>query len=106
MLKKENGKIDWRKTAEEIRNLIRGTLPWPGAFTNLDGKLLKIYKARFAKGGGRPGEVIKSNSETLRVATGSGALDILELQIEGGKRLQAEPFLRGKRIKEGTILGD
>lgn len=64
---------------------IRGALPWPGAYTNLEGKLLKIYKVRIAQDEGKPGEVIKSNSEILRVATGGGALDLLEIQIEGGK---------------------
>jgi methionyl-tRNA formyltransferase len=106
MLKKEDGKIDWRKTAEEIRNLIRGTLPWPGAYTTLEGKLLKVYKARVSEGDGRPGEIIKSGSGILRVATGKDALDLLEVQIEGGKRLKAEEFLRGRRIKEGTLLGN
>jgi methionyl-tRNA formyltransferase len=106
MLKKEDGKIDWKKSAEEIRNLIRGALPWPGAYTKLEGKLLKIYKASVTSGKGRPGEVIKSNSGALTVATGIGALDILEIQIEGGKRLKTEVFLRGRRIKEGTLLGD
>jgi methionyl-tRNA formyltransferase len=105
MLKKENGKINWKKSAEEIRNLIRGTLPWPGAYTNLEGKLLKIYKARLAEGRGKAREVIKSESGILRVATGSGALDLLEIQIEGGKRLEAQAFLRGRKIQEGTILG-
>src|SRR3972149_7153052 len=100
MLKKEDGKIDWKKSAEEIKNLIRGTLPWPGAYTNLEGKLLKIYKARLAEDEGKPGEIIKSDSDTLRVATGKGALDILELQIEGAKRLKTEEFLRGRKIKE------
>jgi len=49
--------------------------------------------------------VIKSNSKILRVATGEGALDLLEIQIEGGKRLETEAYLRGRKIKEGTILG-
>ncbi len=105
MLKKEDGKIIWSKSAEEVRNLIRGALPWPGAYTTLDGKLLKIYKARVSDGVGNPGEVIKSDSGILRIATGSGALDVLELQIEGGKRLKAEEFLRGRKIKEGSVLG-
>ncbi len=105
MLKKEDGKIYWNKSAEEIRNLIRGAIPWPGAYTSLDGKLLKVYKARVSEGEGKPGEVIKSESEILRVATGKGALDLLEIQTEGGKRLETEAFLRGRKIKEGTILG-
>ena len=106
MLKKEDGKIDWQKSAEEIRNLIRGALPWPGSYTNLEGKLLKIYKVRLAGGEGKPGEVIKSESGILRVATGKGALDILKLQIEGGKKLETQVFLRGRRIEEGMVLGD
>ncbi len=104
MLKKEDGNIDWKKSAEEIRNLIRGALPWPGAYTSLEGKLLKIYKARVSEGRGRSAEVIKSNSGTLRVATGMGVIDLLEIQIEGGKKLDIESFLRGRIIKEGTIL--
>lgn len=106
MLKKEHGKIDWEKPAEEIRNLIRGTIPWPGAYTTIDGKLLKIHKARGSEGAGNPGEVIKSDSGILRVSTGKGTLDLLELQLEGGKRLPAEEFLRGRRIKEGMVFGN
>jgi len=105
ILKKEHGKIDWEKPAEEIKNLIRGTLPWPGAYTTLGGKPLKIYRARVSEGVGKPGEVIKSDSWILKVATGKDALDILELQVEGGKRLKAEEFLRGRNIKEGAVLG-
>jgi methionyl-tRNA formyltransferase len=105
ILKKEHGNIDWKKPAEEITNLIRGTLPWPGAYTTLGGKPLKIYRARVSEGVGKPGEVIKSDSWILKVATGKDALDILELQVEGGKRLKVEEFLRGRNIKEGAVLG-
>ncbi|MGH7901043.1 MAG: methionyl-tRNA formyltransferase [Thermodesulfobacteriota bacterium] len=105
MLKKENGLIDWSKSAQEIRNLIRGTLPWPGAYTFLEGKNLKIYRAIVSLGQGKPGLVIISTRGTLRVATGAGAIDIHELQIEGGKRLPIEAFLSGRKIKEGIILG-
>jgi methionyl-tRNA formyltransferase len=105
MLKKEDGNIDWEKSAEEIKNLVRGALPWPGACTSLERKLLKIYKARVTSGEGKPGEVIKSESAILRVATGYGAIDLLEIQIEGGKKLEIESFLRGRKVKEGTILG-
>ncbi|HSE83761.1 MAG TPA: methionyl-tRNA formyltransferase [Thermodesulfobacteriota bacterium] len=105
MLKKEHGEIEWEKPAEEIRNLIRGTIPWPGAYTTVDGKLLKVHKAGVSEGTGKPGEVIKSDSRILRVSTGKGALHLLELQLEGGKRLPIEEFLRGRRIKEGAVLG-
>lgn len=106
MLKKEDGHIEWGKSAQEIRNLVRGTIPWPGAYTTSEGKLLKIYKGRVSEGAGRPGEVIKSDSGILRIATGSGALDVIELQIEGGKRLESKVFLRGRRIEGGTIMGN
>lgn len=105
MLKKEHGEIDWNKLAEEIRNLIRGTLPWPGAYTTLENKLLKVYKAKVSEGVGKPGEIIRSDSKILKVAAGGDALDIIELQIEGGKRLKTEEFLRGRRVEKGAVLG-
>jgi methionyl-tRNA formyltransferase len=105
MLKKEDGRIDWNKPANEIRDLIRGMLAWPGAFTYLNGKMLKIYKASSSEGEGGPGEVIAASHGLLRVMTGSGALDIEELQIEGGKRLGSKEFLLGRKIEPGTVLG-
>lgn len=105
MLKKEDGRIDWKKPAGEIRDLIRGMLPWPGAFTSLEGKMLKIYKAAISEGEGEEGEVISAPKGVLRIVTGAGALDILELQIEGGKRLHVRDFLSGRKIVPGTVLG-
>ena len=105
MLKKEDGRIDWWRPAEEIRNLIRGMLPWPGAYTYLNGKLLKIYRAAVSEGEGKPGEAVSAGQGVLRVMTGAGALDILELQLEGGRRLDSRAFLAGRRIEAGTVLG-
>ena len=105
IIKKEDGLIDWSLPARDIRNLVRGMLPWPGAYTSLGGKMLKIFRAAVWEGEGRPGEVIKSGGGILRVATGEGALDVLELQIEGGKRLETAAFLAGRKIPEGAILG-
>lgn len=105
MLKKEDGIIDWRTSSEEIKNLIRGTLPWPGAHTTIDGKNLKLYKAEVSHDIGKPGEVMLSESGILRVATGDGSIDITEIQMEGGKRLPVGPFLMGRHIPEGTVLG-
>ncbi len=106
ILKKDDGRIDWSKPALEIKNLVRGMLPWPGAFTTLSGNLLKIYSAQLSEGMGRPGEVIKSGPGILRVSTGSGAIDILELQVAGGKRLDSKAFLAGRKIPPGTLLGE
>ncbi len=105
MLKKEDGRIDWMRPAEEIRSLIRGMLPWPGAYTYLRGKLLKIYRAAVSEGEGKPGEAVGTGQGVLRVVTGAGALDILELQIEGGRRLDSRAFLAGRKIEPGTVLG-
>lgn len=105
IIKKEDGLVDWSKPARDIRNLVRGMLPWPGAYTFLGGKMLKIFRASVSEGEGRPGTVISSSGGALRVATGEEALDILELQIEGGKRLGAAAFLAGRKIPEGAVLG-
>ncbi len=105
IIKKEDGLVDWSLPARDIRNLVRGMLPWPGAYTSLGGKMLKIFRATLSEGNSQPGEVIKSGGGILRVATGEGALDVLELQIEGGKRLEAAAFLAGRKIPEGAILG-
>ncbi len=105
MIKKGDGEIDWCLPAHEIRNLIRGMLPWPGAYTFINGGMLKIYNAEIAEVSGKAGEVIKSESGILTVSTGKGSLNILELQIEGGKRLDVKAFLSGRKIDKGAILG-
>jgi methionyl-tRNA formyltransferase len=105
MLKKEDGCIDWQRENRAIKNLVRGMTPWPGAYTFLDGKMLKIYKTRTADGGGSPGAVLRVDRQSLEVACGTGSLLIEELQLEGRKRLSAADFLAGYKIEPGTILG-
>ncbi|MEK6223333.1 MAG: methionyl-tRNA formyltransferase [Thermodesulfobacteriales bacterium] len=106
MLKKSDGEIKWDKPASELWNLIRGMNPWPGTFTTLGNKSLKIFKAKLVDSEGSPGEVLESDPGVLRVSTGEGALEILELQLEGGKRLDTKSFLAGRKIEKGTILGN
>ena len=106
ILQKSDGEIKWEKTASDIRNLIRGLTPWPGTFTKLGDKTLKIYKANIHEGQGQPGEIIESGKNSIIVSTGDGALEILELQIEGGKRLDVKSFLSGHQIEKGVILGN
>ncbi|MCM2358785.1 MAG: methionyl-tRNA formyltransferase [Geobacteraceae bacterium] len=105
MLKKEDGLIDWGKGAQAIKNLVRGVTPWPGAFTMLDGKTLKICRVSVAPGSGLPGTVLRAGREGLEVACGGGSLRVEELQLEGRKRLPAAQFLAGYRIEPGTVLG-
>ncbi|NLY48592.1 MAG: methionyl-tRNA formyltransferase [Clostridiales bacterium] len=107
MMDKEMGNIDFSKPAVEIERLIRGLNPWPSAYTRLDGKILKIWKAKVVENpeGGKPGEVVKVDKNTFTVMTGEGALEILELQLEGKKRLGCDAFLRGYPVKKGLVLG-
>lgn len=100
LLKKEDGKIDWNLGAERIKNLVRGLSPWPGAYTFLRGKLLKIHSAEAQGDSGdsvdlKPGTVFEAEKGRIRVKCGSGVLEIKELQIEGKRRLSAREFLRG-----------
>ncbi len=104
MLDKSLAVIDWSKSAQEIHNLVRGLQPWPVALTTLDGKRLKIHKTELApEHSGAPGEVIMQNP--FVVVCGSGALRILEIQAEGGKRMAAADYFRGHPVSMGTILG-
>ena len=104
IIKKDVGRIDWNKSAGEIRNLIRGTQPWPGAFTSYNGKNLKIFKASVTSLKGNPGKVLVSDGGKLVIGSGQNSLDIIELQIEGGKRLKITDFLRGNNLETGTTL--
>ncbi len=105
MLKKEDGFIDWNREPAAIMNLVRGLNPWPGAYTVLDGKMLKIYRCRVTDGRGTPGTVLLADRSGVVVACREGGLVIEELQLEGKKRLPARDFLAGYNIKPGAILG-
>lgn len=105
MLKKEDGQIDWSKDAAGIKNLVRGMTPWPGAFSYLEEKLLKVYRVDSASGSGHPGEVLSAGRDGIEVACGEGSIIIHELQLEGKKRLPAAEFLAGCKLEPGAALG-
>jgi methionyl-tRNA formyltransferase len=105
MLKKEDGHIDFTLPARLVEARLRGFTPWPGAFTHLDGKLLKVLRAELTAGSGAPGEVLAADAAGVEVACGAGALRITELQPEGGRRMSAAQFLAGHRLAPGTRLG-
>ena len=105
LLTKELGNIVWRKTTREILDTIRGLFPWPGAYSYKDGERIKIIRACKAEGKGTPGEVIRSRG-ALVVATGDGAVEILELQLAGKKKMTAAACLAGNPILEGTVLSE
>lgn len=105
MLKKEDGIIDWRRDARAIHNQIRGMSIWPGAYTFINGHVLKIFRSRLGNGAGLPGTILKASKGELEVACLSGSLFILELQLAGKKRLDAGSFLAGFPIAAGSLLG-
>ncbi|MEI7591250.1 MAG: methionyl-tRNA formyltransferase, partial [Deltaproteobacteria bacterium] len=106
LLKKEDGHLDWRQTADELEARIRGLTPWPGAFCFYNGKRIKIYRAcqKPIVTMESPGMVLKGFSNELTVATGMHALVIQELQGDSGKRLSVQDFLRGHPILPGALL--
>lgn len=107
MISKSMGNIDWQKPAVHIERLVRGLNPWPSAYTTLDGKTFKIWKAAVQEGGdpSQAGCVVVSDKKNLVVQTADGQLSLLEVQLEGKKRMTAEAFLRGCPVKAGTKLG-
>jgi methionyl-tRNA formyltransferase len=107
VLKKDYGLIDWHHAALEIERRVRGFNPWPGSFTQLNGKLLKVHRAKIiaAELSGSPGEVVKADRDGFWVDTGSGILGLEEVQLENKKRLPGVEFIKGARIKAGDRLG-
>ena len=106
MISKELGDIDWKKPAVEIERLIRGLNPWPSAYTHLDNKAFKIWKARVVETDGAyaPGCICKVGKNMMVVQTGEGGLELLEVQLAGKKRMDAGSFLRGYPVAEGSFL--
>lgn len=108
LIDKSMGEIDFGKTAVQIDRLIRGMTPWPSAYTYYKGRQLKIWKAQPTVTdnvfGRKPGEILKVEKDFVTVATGEGALKILELQLEGKKRMNAHDFLLGVRMAPGEML--
>ena len=107
-LKKEDGLIDWKKTARDINNMIRGLVPWPCAFTILDGKILKIWKSEIlpSQQQNEPGRIIDVQKDFFMVGCGKGILVVKELQLESGKRMDVASFMRGHKLETGTYLGE
>ncbi|MFW6287270.1 MAG: methionyl-tRNA formyltransferase [bacterium] len=115
-INKSTGEVDWNMKSEDIYNLVRGVNPWPGAYTYLDGDLLKIWKVSINTvdtdkddnkiGQIEPGRVVKADSEDgLIVKTSDGLVEIEVLQMAGRKSMSAKDFLHGYTIDKGTVMG-
>lgn len=96
----ETCRIDWNKSAEEIHNLVRGLSPFPGAFTYLNDKMLKVYRSRkeIASHDKTPGEMITDGKTYLKFTCSNGYVYMSDIQLEGKKRMNIEDFLRGYRF--------
>ena len=107
ILKKENGRIDWSMSAPQIFNRMRGFLPWPGAYTSFRGQGMHVWKARLTEepGEGTPGRLSATAGRLLAECGGGSMLELLEVQLEGRKRMPAAAFLQGHRIEPREILG-
>lgn len=110
-IKREQEKIDWTRSGEEIYNHIRGLNPWPVAFTTIEGQVLKIWRAEKIAGlkTKEPGTIVKIESDGFTISTGNDtAIKILELQPSGKTKMLSEQFLRGaaSKISLGSKLGE
>ncbi|MDH5673954.1 MAG: methionyl-tRNA formyltransferase [Myxococcales bacterium] len=104
-LAKSHGRVDFSHSARALKNLIRGTAPWPGAYGYLDGRRIKLHRARVlveAGESGEPGTIVRADRHGIEVACGQGVVAIDELQPEGKKRMTAEQFLAGHRCEAGA----
>lgn len=106
LIDKQMGRLDFTKDAVVLDRLIRGVTPWPSAFTSYQGKQLKIWREEPVDGSGEPGTILNVEKDAFTVACGSGALRILEVQLEGKKRMSTHDFLLGVKVKIGEVLGE
>jgi methionyl-tRNA formyltransferase len=116
-LTKEMGRIDWKKTSWDIHNLVRGTDPWPGAFTAFRGGAMRIVRTEPVSQNAEdpvlssmpaalPGTILSSGPSGLTVQTGHGTLRVLEIQMPSSRKMSVSEYLNGHSIEIGTVLGD
>ncbi|WP_321475321.1 methionyl-tRNA formyltransferase [uncultured Paludibaculum sp.] len=109
ILKREDGLIDWTQPAAVIHNRARGFLPWPGAWTTFRGVRFNVWRCRVASepvGHLTPGALYATGKKLFAACGASSALELLEIQVEGRKRVDAAAFLNGQRLSDTDILGE
>jgi methionyl-tRNA formyltransferase len=105
MLDKDTGRLDFAAGARAVCDRVRGCDPWPGAFTTLDGEVMKVFDAHKVSGVGAPGVVIDVDRDGLVVGCGDSAVALGELQLPGRKRMPARALVQGRAIPHGARLG-
>jgi methionyl-tRNA formyltransferase len=103
ILKKEDGRIDWSMDAQEIVNRVRGLVPWPGCYGFLRGQRLHIWRSEQAEGLFHEGQ-LRVIGKKLYAGCKGGAIELMEVQLEGKKRMTAGAFLNGFAIEDGEVL--
>lgn len=107
LLKKEDGRIDWRLPADEIERRVRGLQPWPGAFTEFRGRNLHIWRASVAPqpaGAEAHGTLVAQDGRLIAICGNGTALEIAEVQVEGRRRISGSDFLHGIHLQQGERL--
>jgi len=107
MLEKEHGRIDWQLPAQRVHDLVRGTSPWPGAYTFWNGQRLRIHATRVLANDAAPkpaGTIVRADAHGIEVACGTGVLAIDELQADGKKRVTAQQFCAGHPGLTGNLF--
>lgn len=107
VLKKEDGRIDWTRPAQQVHDLIRGFQPWPGAYTSFRGQSLHLWRSRLVprRWNLPPGALVHEQG-VFAIGGDGAALELLELQLEGRKKMQAEIFANGHRLTSIDRLGE
>ena len=102
-LNKGNTEIDFNQDAKSVYNFIRGLSPYPGAWTTLDGALLKIYKAELIEENASVGKISTDQKKFFHIACGTGSVKVVEMQMQGRKRMDVKSFLNGYTIENDAI---
>jgi methionyl-tRNA formyltransferase len=99
MLDKSMCPIDWSKTAQQVHDHVRGLHPWPVATMELKGQTFKVHETRIVDGKGTPGQILGLTKTGLKIACAEGAVEVRQLQAEGGKRMSAPDYFRGHPLE-------
>jgi methionyl-tRNA formyltransferase len=108
MLEKDNGRIDWSKSAQEVHDHVRGMSPWPGAFTIARDRPVKVHATRIVAGerpAAHPGQVVIADKSRVLVACHGGTVELVTVQPEGKRPMRASDWTMGRGIAEGDTLG-
>ncbi|KDR94029.1 methionyl-tRNA formyltransferase [Peptoclostridium litorale DSM 5388] len=108
MMDKKLGAIDWKKQPHEIVNLVRGTNPWPGAYTGYNGNTMKIWEVAeydSCTGDSEPGRITSVSDDGIVVSCANGCIIVKEIQMPNKKRMKVSEYLKGNEIEKGVSLG-